>query len=418
MAPFPRALKILAATRLLQGLSYALLMPILAILLARPPFSFSLGHVAIVMGCYGFIDGGAAIFCTGLVNRLGYRRSQLVAYPVVAACFAALPFLATFTGVLVALVVAGLGISVAWLSSRMYIATTAALGAPRLHAFSTTYMCVNAGAALGYAVAFVLPFRHYPQLPFLLVAGLYGLNTIIVRYLLPPEERQETDSLRAVVRALRREPALRIGLWIGARYLGVSTASFYLLFQYFELLPVYFEQTAGAGPMLGWTLMLNCVMIVALQRIVTKTFARFAETQAHVGLATAFACNALAALLLATWWTPWILWLVVPIFTLGEMLVTPHIDYLLTRDTPKALHPLCFGLFPLLFSLGKSAAAGLGLQFLDHALASHRPPQHWWWLTTFTALLLAALVYRTLQRPTQSASVAECNRWASSGDPQ
>jgi len=396
----------------MHGLSYHLLFPVFTIILLRPPFALSASQAGVAMAMYGLADGGLSLLCAPLVVRFGVRPSLIAGYLVCGLSFVFLSFHPPFAGIVAILGLAGFALSVARLSLRTFMAGIAALD-ERLRTFSTTYIGVNAGAAIGLSFAFSIPFRTHPAVSLLAAAAGYLLaGAWIAASLHAPISPPEPITLPQLVRAFTGRATANLGVRAGWRYVAISFAGAYCMFLLFELTAPYFEVSIGAPPELGRFFAINALCIIVGQRYVTTLFRRCTSGMSDAWLATGFIWNALGIGLLAYWWRVDLVWVSVIFITLGEMFLLPHIDFLLSQRTHPSLHPYFFSLIQVSFAIGRAFVAGFGLRYLDLAQQHHWSLSTWWYANAIAIAVIAAwLLYRALRtKKISTETLAEINQ--------
>lgn len=172
----------------------------------------------------------------------------------------------------------------------------------------------------------------------------------------------------------------------------------YLLYFFFavyfitqmNILPYYFERIDKIPFHLGWALTLNPILIIFFQRHVTKIFKFLEEKKEHLAIATGFASIGLSFLILKI--DPYYcLFPFIVFLTLGEMLIGPHIDFLITKKMIVSKQ-FVFALTGIMFALGRAFSESGGITGLEHLrLLGH---DNLWWY--FDAILAAGITFGVL----------------------
>ncbi len=343
--------------------------PFLTIYLTRLGYSLTAASVAVSAFGAGALLGG--IMGGWLADHFGRRQTIVVGTFGTAACVMALYSAHTLPMIIVATTFVGM------FSGTYHPAAGALLAdlipeAQRVRAFAAVRLAANAGFACGTATGGVLV--NYSL--FWLFAGdalttaLYG---VIALLWLPHGLRGQTRRApwTAALASFAGNRAFH-ALWIAtlcSAIIAVQTASTY---------PLQVARTSAGIHLLGWPLAPEniyglliawaCLLIVVFELPLTSWTLRF-DARRVMGLGfllegLSFACNGLAHSVHA-------LWLVMTIFTVGEMISAPTASALVARLAPEALRGRYMGALGLAWNTAGIIGPLVGFRlfaFDPHAL--------------------------------------------------
>jgi hypothetical protein len=89
--------------------------------------------------------------------------------------------------------------------------------------------------------------------------------------------------------------------------------------------------------------------------------------------------------------------LLVVLLTCGEMLIVPHIDYLLSLRIPHHFRPFILAVFSLTFSLGRMSSESGGIAVMDILTSSAQDVNMWWQANAIAMIFLALVMFIFLQ---------------------
>ncbi|PIR25069.1 MAG: hypothetical protein COX62_06050 [Deltaproteobacteria bacterium CG_4_10_14_0_2_um_filter_43_8] len=365
-------------SRFIYYVGYYLLMPILAILLQRAPYAYSLSEVALAVAVYGFSERGLSIVVTPWVERIGYQRSQVIGYIMGAIGLFIVAWSTAFFGVVGALAFAGIGFSITGVASRGYVNRLPVEF--RMSGFTAMYIGINAGTAIGTAVAFYLPYEYAPRWVVLGTAACIVIAAGMAKWML---ERTPGVASGITWRECFRniwDDGDSYGVRRGFGLIGISCIAVFLFLQIFELVPLYFEQTLVLPSYVGIVLSLNALIIVLGQQRVRILFTILHSRWRDSGLLFGLICMTLGMMCFAVYWNVYTLLPALLCVTLGEMFIFPYIDYLISTDTHETLHAYLQSINHTMAAVARAGAAYGGIHYLGGVVQYGWPVVGWWWI--------------------------------------
>lgn len=266
-----RLTRVLAADYLFTHLGFYALLPILPVFLRHFPGADPVA-VGGAMFALTFTMRSASLVISNVLERLDARRCMSVALLLPGLSIPALAWAPSLTVAAALLVVAGLGISVNGLLSRVSVATQLERREDRLVVFSWINIAVNVSASCGPIVGSWIYATGSDSRLLSAVGGCYVLTATLMWWLMPPSTPPSgTYTLRqrvtGIIGLLRRRDV---------RPLLLTTAiGWFCYAQLFSALPLLL---AEAVPDVRWAatyFTLNAVLVIVLQAAVTRISSRW-----------------------------------------------------------------------------------------------------------------------------------------------
>ncbi|WP_328782672.1 MFS transporter [Streptomyces canus] len=262
----------LALDTLLGSLGLYSVIPVLGLLLAARSDGSGTAVVGAGLFCYTASAGLSATLVNRWLPRLDYRRGMVGAVLLSAVGFGLLPYTSADWALCGLLVLAGFGVSLHFLLSRVLVAEVLSDSIGRNRVFSLLQIAVNAAATIGPFVANLLYSSSNPQVLMAMVALCYTAAGVV---LLPGLPRGRSPlatsgnwpvSRQILLRTLRDPAMLRVVL---TGTLGTFVyAQFYSAFALYvgrEFSSAFLRSALIAGP---------AVLIVLLQPVMTAVSTR------------------------------------------------------------------------------------------------------------------------------------------------
>lgn len=234
----------------------------------------------------------AALPLGGLADRVGGQRTWVIGALVEAAAFAAFPFVHSFAGFLVIMIVTAAADTFANTGRTMYTAEAIpAENRVRTMAFARAYL--NIGFTIGAGIgAAALAFNSNTALNTMVLinAATLIVNAVVVGRLPAVADRPHERTATSRLAVLRDRPYLALSVLFGVLWFhGVIFG---------EIIPLWaITQTDAPKPLLGALFALNTVMAVALQVPASRgadTLPGVARLLRRGALAAAVACPIVA----------------------------------------------------------------------------------------------------------------------------
>jgi MFS transporter, DHA1 family, multidrug resistance protein len=368
---------------------FGVLASLVVILSAR---GFLASEVGVMSMVYTLTFRGGKLLCAPLLDNAGDRIGTLVGSSLAAVGLVMLSMAGSTLVTFVALLVAGLGIAINNIASKMLAAAASDLLDRRSSLFSLINVVVNLAASIAPLLA-LHAVQHALQQQALCIAGvLYLLSGIITVAKIPGASHVIRERSRSFFSAymvlLRRSDFLHF-MWIN----GMGWCMYGQLFNTFAL---HMSQTLHEAPRLGWLYTLNAILIVVCQMTVTSFVDRAAKDQnvvrfvmAYFGFSLAFAVPALI---------PGIQGMIaaVGLFTLAEMVFVPAVDVALLGVVGQSQRAVAYSLLAVSTAVGEAIGGGAGLALYQFSSTALGPSSYWLMLATIAVAfaLVTALSWK------------------------
>ncbi|MFE0020206.1 MFS transporter [Amycolatopsis sp. NPDC059021] len=257
--------------QLLVALGLFSLFPVLGVMLASRGEPQSTALVGVGLFCYTASAGLSALLLNRWLPRLSYLHGMAGSALLSAVAFGLLPYVRAGWVLCGLLVLAGLGVSVHFVLSRVFIAELVPDDIGRNRIYSLLQIAVNAAAAVGPLVA-SLTFAVDPRLLLALVSLCYTGGAATLFFALPSREYPPPTSgrwpvSRAVLgRALRSAETVRV--------LVVCVVGAFVYAQFFSAFALFVAGSFDSVVLRAALLAAPAVLIVLLQAGVTRVVTR------------------------------------------------------------------------------------------------------------------------------------------------
>jgi MFS transporter, DHA1 family, multidrug resistance protein len=329
------------------------------------------------------------------LDRIPAPRSALIGCLVAAVGFLVLRSAHGIEATTVALVLAGLGISVNALASKQLAAAASDGTANRARTFSLINISVNVASAVAAPVALLLTERGLHGYVLLSVAGVYclaGVSTFLrhaghrVR---PAHVAATSPSLRSYCRVARLPGMMP--------FLVINFLGWMLYGQLFNTLALHVSETLDSPGRLGWLYTLNALLVVSVQWWTTLLIERWSKGSPLVTVVLAYAVFTVA--FLAAYALPGYGAAVafVLIFTMAEMLFVPSVDVVLLGLIGQQSRAVGYAILSVSTALGEAVGGGAGV-IVYRWLADRGFTNEYWLVAAALALAATALAHRLRTR--------------------
>ncbi len=388
---FDRSVLMLLIARALSSCGYFALIDLLALLFLESPFHFSAVQIGTLIGLFALIDRSAGLFCASFISVRTTERYHVLGLCISASSLFFLCISHNFYFVLPMMITVGIGNSLQALTTKIWI-TSLTHDNNRAMAFGWFFRIVNAAAALVSIVVFAIPYAERVLLVIAGIAGCYLLSAIFVLFFCSQAPAaDEKISLKIKYNELWSM------LQNAFPYCLVFFFAVFFVMQ-LHIIPFYFKQESSLPSFLGWALALDPLLIVLFQAQATKIFLSLERKGSSLGLIVGFAFFFLAFTIFSAVPSAYKLWLFIPLLACGEMLITPHIDYLLSLRVPQKTLSYAFALTGLMFSGARFVAEGVGILALDSLAKKNMSPNLWWWGNVGILGIVMASMYWVMRR--------------------
>ncbi|OGQ47507.1 MAG: hypothetical protein A3I05_02410 [Deltaproteobacteria bacterium RIFCSPLOWO2_02_FULL_44_10] len=372
--------------RFFSVFGYIGLLSVLPILLRQAPFHFAASRIAVLLGIFGLADRGLGLLCTSLVLRFGYRKSILVGSLIPGCSLFVLCFLPSFEVSAMSFVLFGVGSSLTSLAIRLWIASSLD-EAKKIDAYGRLYRMINFAGGLAPVLIFLLPYKEYAEMTLIGVASLYILAAIIIFFLFKTDtvpSREMLDFFRFITSIKHNLHACRKVL----PFYIVQILSGFALNQ-MHVVPYYFDSFLSMPQLIGFALALNCFLIVFFQSFVSHLFRLLLKKSVFLAFATGFFSFFLSFLSFTLLPSSVSIWFYIVFLTIGEMMIFPNMDYMITARTPQKLHPVFLAGTGLIFAMSRSFAEGGSVFSFGWLHKNGFDPKLWWFFNLFLFMLIS-----------------------------
>ncbi|MBE1574387.1 MFS transporter [Amycolatopsis roodepoortensis] len=265
---------VLAVDQLLVALGLFSLFPVLGVMLASRGSASNAALVGVGLFCYTASAGLSALLLNRWLPRLSYRHGMAGSALLSAVAFGLLPYVRAGWVLCGLLVLAGLGVSVHFVLSRVFVAELVRDDIGRNRIYSLLQIAVNAAAAVGPLVASVT-FAVDPRLLLAFVSLCYVGGAASLCFAMPSREYPPSTSgrwpvSRAVLgRALRSAEIVRV--------LVVCVVGAFVYAQFFSAFALFVADSVSSVALRAGLLAAPAILIVLLQAAVTKVVTRLLE---------------------------------------------------------------------------------------------------------------------------------------------
>lgn len=325
----------LTTAYLLTHLGYFSLLPVLPLLLERGAGAAGAGAALL---CFTVSARAASVLISGRLERFPARGCMTGGLLLAAAAFTALAAGPPFPVLIVLLFAAGCGISVNGLTVRAYVAQAVPGSDDRHKLFTAVNLAVNVAASLGPVAGTFLVWAGRGDGLWLAVGGCYLLAAATTRLMMPavPAARVEASTLRrrlSVVRGILRSPYAR-------RLAAVTALGWFVYAQLFSALPLFLADITDRRAIAAY-FTANAVAVILLQAPVSALVARRLKAGSSPLVMLRHGCLLLTLafpLMAVVADLPWLVFLGVVVFSLGEALYVPLVDTAFADLAPESAY--------------------------------------------------------------------------------
>ena len=275
----------------------------------------------------------------------------------------------------------------------------------RLLGYSWIYRVLNFAAGIGPVIVFSLPYQKNIFTLFFTCALICLISALILKiYFKNNEEKLQANcSFKECVSVFSKKI-----------FTQNKSAFFYLLvffifiylFQQCNLLAFDLKLNGGIPKEMGWILAINPIMVVATQGIVSKFFYQLEQRKNNAGIVLGFFSIFLAFSVYSYAHTISSLIFFIIFLSIGEMLICPHIDFLMSKSAAsKNVCRILFGLSGTVMGLGRALSQTLGI-----AVLAEWSSGIWWNLNTAFVFVIVLVVTYVLFYPMTINNPLEQNK--------
>ena len=369
-----------------NAFGYFFLMSVMAILFVGAPFHFTAGKIAFLLGLLALADQGFALLWMPVIQHISYRQGILMAILSISASLMGIAKVPHFTACVIFLFLFGLGSSLAGLSIRLWVSSFVDEKA-RITGFGSLYRMYNAAGGLAPLLAFAFLRHDYGRFVFALSSLFYLCGGSIIFFFFNEHARPTEQPLS--IRDLGRSIVTQFESYRGSLPIFLVIFCFMYFFTQYHLLPFYFKQYDYLPSNIGFAFALNPFLIVLLQGWFSKIFFWLHQRKLFSPIVIAFAFTSMASLSMYFASNPYRIWMFVISITIGEMLLAPQFDFLLSQRTTPTIRPLVFALSGIVWAVSRSIGESGGVMMLSGLSIHHWNPSLWWLMNG----LLAAIVF-------------------------
>jgi MFS family permease len=385
---------VLIADHTMGSLGLFTLMPVVAVLLADQFPDAGAVAVGAALFCYMVAQGLSALLLSQWLPRFSYVASMTTSVLLSATGFGLLPYARTFTFAVLALFLAGLGVSVHFVLSRVLIAELITDEIGRHRVYSALQIALNAAATAG---PFIAGFCYVAgsgdgRLLLGIVTICYVLAGVTIVTGLPRGARPRAPATkwpisRAVLRFAVRDGAAR-------RVVLITMLGSFVYAQFFTAFALLVAKTVAADLLRGVLLAGPAIAIVVLQALVTRGVNEWQRrgVRPFAVLAGAALLFGLSMLVLGAGLAPMLGALAgVLLFSFAEMLFTPMVSTAFAGlAIPSQLE--AFNLRQVAWTSGEALGSWCGGSVFLALYVAGAAPAYWLTLGGCTVVAVGVLV--------------------------
>ncbi|MDK2828778.1 MAG: hypothetical protein PWP67_1589 [Clostridium butyricum] len=342
------------ASRVLSAIGYTMIMPFLAIMLARY-HNLNTNQVAIVVSIYGFSQTGLMIPASFIVDRIGYKLSMIIGRILGGVIYILYLYISNVQLLALISITIGLGTSMFNLACKSFVSLNIASDEQKkLQAFTLYNLSLNIGGALGTLIGAIFMDKNGIVVLIYVVSVLNILAAIIIDRIVVLDfdnriKNKIKDSLLGFVTVIKNKKFCLYFVVIILIHISYS--------QFFTVLPIYFSRYNVSMLVYSIMLVINTIISVLFQIplmiIINKKIK--SNSLLGLGLGSLLIGFSIAILFLST--NMFISFFVAIVFTLGELIFTPFEDKAISDTINNVQYTSAY--FSIA-SLGWSLAKGLG----------------------------------------------------------
>jgi MFS family permease len=365
---------VICVDHLITNIGYYTLIPIWPVVLTQVK-GLSLPQVATVTFVLTFSVRSAQALTGPLLDSVRPKWSIVFGVLLTGFSFLAMGYVATFPWILVLSVSAGLGASMNSLTAKTVVAHEGARTGRALTYFSIINVVVNLAFAAGSLLGSYLLARSLVPYVFVVTGAFYVLTSGIVLWLLPPLKEHE-PSLHSLEYWGRYRRVWSDGDFRSA--LPLIVIGWLCNAQLFSTLSYYVSIQLQRPALLGVLFTLNAGLVITLQLLVSRAAAGM-RTGHGVGrpFGLAYLLFSLAFVAAGVHPSLSLLFLMVVLFTVGEMLFVPCADAITSEHAKPDLRATYFSILGVSRAVGEGLGAYAGLRWLGYWIERNQPSGFW-----------------------------------------
>jgi MFS family permease len=324
------------------------------------------------------------------LDRISAASSVLIGCLTAAVGFGVLRVVGGMLPTALALVLAGLGISVNALASKQLAADASDRADSRAQLFAMVNIAVNIASAAAAPVALFFVNQHRDGDVLTGVAVMYclaGTLTFVNYSRVRPNSRvRVAGSSPGAYAGVLRSPGM-------VPFMLINMLGWFCYGQLFNALAVHVSTTLHRPDELGWLYTLNALLIVGAQLTVTRLTERLTGGRQLITAVAAY--STFAAAFTTMFLVPGYLGAVlgVVMFTLAEMMFVPTMDVLLLRILGGQSRAIGYALFSLGNAVGEGVGGGAGVAGYRW-LAGSGHGREFWLVAATVALVSVVFTHR------------------------
>ncbi|KPC52719.1 MFS transporter [Amantichitinum ursilacus] len=343
-------------------------------------------QVALLMALFTFANKVAKIPLAPWLDGSPAPRSVLTGCVIAAVGLATLGQVQQLPLMALALMLAGVGISINNLASKQLGAAVSDSMQSRARLFSVINVAVNVASAVAAPLALYLVDRKQYGWVAAGIAATYvlaGVLTWLRLHRVAAVMQKAGSSNWRTYRNLLQRPGLRA-------FLLINAFGWFLYGQLFNTLALYVSSALDSASKLGWLYSLNAVLIVTLQLPLTHIAERWQGGRPMRQVTLAFTVFMLA--FIAAWAVPGYPGAVVfvVLFTLAEMLFIPSVDVLLLGLIGQESRAVAYSILSISTAVGESLGGGFGVTTWRW-MSNHNHMSEFWLLVAGMALVFVGV---------------------------
>ncbi|KXG78232.1 MFS transporter [Thermotalea metallivorans] len=350
-------------SRVLAALGYTMIMPFLAVMLAKY-HDLSTTQVALIVGTYAFSQTGLMIPAAFIVNKIGYKLSMIIGRILGGVLYVLFLYISNVNLLILISIAVGLGSSMFNLACKGFISLeTASDEQKKLHAFALYNMSLNLGGALGPLIGALFMDKDYLAFLLYIVAALNILSAIIIDRMVVFKlnrnpENTIKSSLKGFVAVLKNKKFL---------FYFILTVMIHLSFsQFFSVLPLYFSKNNVSMSVYSIMLTINTIMAVFLQVPLMYIVNKKLKHNSMLGLGLGSLLIGFSIFMVFINTNLVILLIIAIVFTIGELVFTPFEDKAISDVIDNSEYTAAyFGFASFGWSLSKGLGNYIGIKMLS-----------------------------------------------------
>lgn len=375
-------LMLLAKNRILTGLGYYTIVPILAIVLKEQGV-FELSFISLAVALFCFASKGGGLLSFFLYRALSSKEMMMLGNLLAAGGFALIFFTHDKPATLLLLFLSGIGIALNILAIQTYISMVPSKSETRLKNFSLQNVAVYLSSIIGPLIGAALLEKGPGNDP-LLIAGLFYFLACI-RLLFSFKEKDDSHP-NLPLPGHWKEPLKQkafLAFLIPVFLIWVIDSQLYFS------LPLYIRDTFHSTLLVGWGLAVNGIILAAFQSSVTRIISPFIMKNGQIRFALSAGILFMAAgyfFLTLPFWASFMIWPAIISLSIGEMIVFPIMDFHVSSFGSRQTKSAFFTIYTLVCGIGYGASI-----FFNGLIIQYNSRLHWIVLLIIALLASAAM---------------------------